>query len=40
MGLQVLEIGLHRIYVEVGDFLDVFEKDALAFQFKDCIIRV
>ncbi|MFT5221163.1 MAG: hypothetical protein ACI9LO_002200 [Planctomycetota bacterium] len=34
------EIGAHGNYLEVGDFLDNFEKDALAFQLKDCIIRV
>jgi len=35
-----LAIGSHGNYVEVGDFLDNFEKDALAFKLKDCIIRV
>ena len=35
-----LAIGSHGNYVEVGDFLDHSEKDALAFQLKDCIIRV
>ena len=40
LGSQGIEIGSHGSYVEVGDFLDVFEKDALAFQLKDCIIRV
>ena len=35
-----LALGSHGNYVEVGDFLDHAEKDALAFQLKDCIIRV
>ncbi|MDJ0827984.1 MAG: DUF2244 domain-containing protein [Rhodobacter sp.] len=35
-----LALGSHGNYVEVGDFLDHTEKDALAFQLKDCIIRV
>ncbi len=35
-----LAIGSHGNYVEVGNFLDNSEKDALAFQLKDCIIRV
>ncbi len=35
-----LAIGSHGNYVEVGNFLDNTEKDALAFQLKDCIIRV
>ncbi len=35
-----LAIGSHGNYVEVGNFLDNPEKDALAFQLKDCIIRV
>ncbi len=35
-----LAIGTHGNYVEVGNFLDKSEKDALAFQLKDCIIRV
>ncbi len=35
-----LAIGSHGNYVEVGDFLDNSEKDRLAFQLKDCIIRV
>lgn len=34
-----LALGSHGNYVEVGDFLDNSEKDALAFQLKDCIIR-
>ncbi len=34
-----LALGAHGKYVEVGDFLDSSEKDALAFQLKDCIIR-
>jgi uncharacterized membrane protein len=34
-----LALGAHGIYIEVGDFLDNPEKDALAFQLKDCIIR-
>ena len=34
-----LAIGSHGNYVEVGDFLDNSEKDRLAFQLKDCIIR-
>ncbi|MDH3220197.1 MAG: DUF2244 domain-containing protein [Gammaproteobacteria bacterium] len=35
-----LAIGSHGNYVEVGGFLDNSEKDRLAFQLKDCIIRV
>jgi len=35
-----LAIGAHGNYVEVGEFLDNSEKDRLAFQLKDCIIRV
>ena len=35
-----LLIRSHGKQVEVGEFLDNFEKDALAFQLKDCIIRV
>jgi len=35
-----LAIGAHGNYVEVGEFLDKSEKDRLAFQLKDCIIRV
>lgn len=35
-----LAIGSHGNYVEVGDFLDNSEKDRLAFQLKECIIRV
>ncbi len=34
-----LTIGCHGEFVEVGDFLDNFEKDELAFQLKDGIIR-
>lgn len=34
-----LALGAHGKYVEVGNFLDNSEKDALAFQLKDCIIR-
>ena len=34
-----LAIGSHGNYVEVGEFLDNSEKDRLAFQLKDCIIR-
>ena len=34
-----LSLGAHGNYVEVGGFLDITEKDALAFQLKDCIIR-
>ena len=34
-----LALGSHGNYVEVGDFLDKSEKDRLAFQLKDCIIR-
>ena len=34
-----LALGAHGEYVEVGNFLDNSEKDALAFQLKDCIIR-
>jgi uncharacterized membrane protein len=32
-------LGAHGKYVEVGNFLDNLEKDELAFQLKDCIIR-
>ena len=35
-----LALGSHGNYVEIGHFLDNTEKDALAFQLKDCIIRV
>jgi uncharacterized membrane protein len=35
-----LAIGMSGESVEVGDFLANWEKDALAFQLKDCIIRV
>ncbi|MDH3631688.1 MAG: DUF2244 domain-containing protein [Gammaproteobacteria bacterium] len=35
-----LAIGVHGAAVEVGSFLANSEKDALAFQLKDCIIRV
>jgi len=34
-----LELECLGNYVEVGEFLNNFEKDALAFQLKDCIIR-
>ncbi len=34
-----LAIGSHGNYVEVGEFLDKSEKERLAFQLKDCIIR-
>ncbi|MEM7563322.1 MAG: DUF2244 domain-containing protein [Pseudomonadota bacterium] len=34
-----LALGSHGKYVEIGGFLDNFEKDELAFQLKDCIIR-
>ena len=34
-----LALGSHGNYVEVGEFLDNSEKDRLAFQLKDCIIR-
>ena len=34
-----LSLGSHGKYVEVGGFLDKSEKDELAFQLKDCIIR-
>lgn len=34
-----LVLGAHGNYVEVGDFLNNQEKDALAFQLKGCIIR-
>ena len=34
-----LALGSHGKYVEVGGFLDDLEKDELAFQLKDCIIR-
>lgn len=35
-----LALGVHGNFVEIGEFLDSFEKDALAFKLKDCIIRV
>ncbi len=35
-----LAIGMSGESVEVGSFLANWEKDALAFQLKDCIIRV
>ncbi len=35
-----LAIGMHGAVVEVGSFLANSEKDELAFQLKDCIIRV
>jgi hypothetical protein len=34
-----LALGAHGKYVEAGDFLDNQEKDELAFQLKNCIIR-
>ena len=34
-----LELGCHGSYVEIGEFLNNFEKDELAFRLKDCIIR-
>ncbi len=34
-----LAIGSHGNYVEAGDFLVISEKDRLAFQLNDCIIR-
>jgi uncharacterized membrane protein len=34
-----LALGSHGSYVEVGEFLDNTEKERLAFQLKDCIIR-
>jgi uncharacterized membrane protein len=34
-----LALGAHGKYIEVGNFLDNLEKDELAFQLKDCIIR-
>ena len=34
-----LEEKCHSSSVEVGQFLNNFEKDALAFQLKGCIIR-
>jgi uncharacterized membrane protein len=34
-----LALGAHGKYVEVGNFLDNLERDELAFQLKDCIIR-
>jgi uncharacterized membrane protein len=34
-----LVLGSHGKYVEVGSFLDDLEKERLAFQLKDCIIR-
>ncbi|MFT5502615.1 MAG: putative membrane protein [Gammaproteobacteria bacterium] len=38
-GERILAIGSHGIYVEVGSFLSKFEKEELAFQLKDCILR-
>lgn len=38
--IRKLAIGSHGNYVEVGEFLDNSEKDRLAFQLKECIIRV
>jgi len=37
---RTLAIGMSGKSVEVGSFLANWEKDALAFQLKDCIIRV
>ena len=37
---RMLAIGMSGECVEVGSFLANWEKDALAFQLKDCIIRV
>ena len=37
---RTLAIGVSGESVEVGSFLADWEKDALAFQLKDCIIRV
>ena len=37
---RTLAIGVSGESVEVGSFLANWEKDALAFQLKDCIIRV
>jgi uncharacterized membrane protein len=37
---RTLAIGMFGESVEVGSFLANWEKDALAFQLKDCIIRV
>ena len=37
---RTLAIGMSGESVEVGSFLANWEKDALAFQLKDCIIRV
>ena len=37
---RTLTIGMSGECVEVGSFLANWEKDALAFQLKDCIIRV
>ena len=37
---RMLAIGMSGESVEVGSFLANWEKDALAFQLKDCIIRV
>ena len=34
-----LELGSHGIFVEIGEFLNNIEKDELAFELKDCIIR-
>jgi hypothetical protein len=36
---RLLALGALGKYIEVCDFLDNQEKDALAFQLKDCIIR-
>jgi uncharacterized membrane protein len=37
---RMLALGMSGESVEVGSFLANWEKDALAFQLKDCIIRV
>ena len=34
-----LELGSHGKFVEIGEFLNDIEKDELAFELKDCIIR-
>lgn len=38
-GKRKLELGFSGSFVEVGEFLNNFEKDELAFQLKGCIIR-
>jgi len=37
---RILALGMSGESVEVGSFLANWEKEALAFQLKDCIIRV